>query len=55
MVYIPYNNLKKLVAIYTPAYMMSTIKQVWQLIHQADSCSVNLNDTYLLVPIVKHH
>ena len=39
-----------------PSFKMSTLKNVWQLIQQGDfAFSIDLQDAYLHVPIVKHH
>ena len=39
-----------------PSFKMPTLKHVWQLIQQGDfAFSIDLQDTYLHVPIVKHH
>ena len=39
-----------------PSFKMPTLKNVWQLIQQGDfAFSIDLQDAYLHVPIVKHH
>ena len=39
-----------------PSFKMPTLKTVWQLIQQGDyAFSIDLQDAYLHVPIVKHH
>ena len=39
-----------------PSFKMPTLKHVWQLIQHGDyAFSINLQDAYLHVPIVKHH
>ena len=39
-----------------PSFKMPTLKYVWQLIQQGDfAFSIDLQDAYLHVPIVKHH
>ena len=39
-----------------PSFKMPTLKTVWQLIQQVDyAFSIDLQDAYLHVPIVKHH
>ena len=39
-----------------PSFMMQTIRHVWQCIQCGDySFSINLQDAYLHIPIVKHH
>ena len=39
-----------------PSFKMPTLKHVWQLIQQGDyAFSIDLQDAYLHVPIVKHH
>ena len=39
-----------------PSFKMPTLKHVWQLIQQCDfAFSMDLQDAYLHVPIVKHH
>ena len=39
-----------------PSFKMPTLKNIWQLIQQGDfAFSIDLQDTYLHVPIVKHH
>ena len=40
---------------YIPSFKMPTLKNVWQLIQQGDfAFSIDLQDAYLHVPIVKH-
>ena len=42
--------------IHIPSFKMPTLKNVWQLIQQGDyAFSIDLQDAYLHVPIVKHH
>ena len=39
-----------------PSFKMPTLKHVWQLIQYGDyAFSIDLQDTYLHIPIVKHH
>ena len=39
-----------------PSFKMPTIKNIWQLIQQGDfAFSIDLQDAYLHIPIVKHH
>ena len=39
-----------------PSFKMPTLKNVWQLIQQGDfALSIDLQDSYLHIPIVKHH
>ena len=39
-----------------PSFKMPTLKHIWQLIQQGDfAFSIDLQDAYLHVPIVKHH
>ena len=39
-----------------PSFKMPTIRHVWQLIQHGDyAFSINLQDAYLYIPIVKHH
>ena len=39
-----------------PSFKMPTLKNIWQLIQQGDfAFSIDLQDAYLHVPIVKHH
>ena len=39
-----------------PSFKMPTLKNVWQLIQQGDfAFSIDLQDVYLHIPIVKHH
>ena len=39
-----------------PSFKMPTLKNIWQLIQQGDfAFSIDLQDTCLYVPIVKHH
>ena len=39
-----------------PSFKMPTLKNVWQLIQQGDfAFSIDLQDVYLHVPIVRHH
>ena len=39
-----------------PSFKIPTLKNVWQLIQQGDfAFSIDLQDAYLHVPIVKHH
>ena len=39
-----------------PSFKMPTLKNVWQLIQQGDfAFSIDLQDAYLHIPIVKHH
>ena len=39
-----------------PSFKMPTLKNIWQLIQQGDHAfSIDLQDAYLHVPIVKHH
>ena len=39
-----------------PSFKMPTLKTVWQLIQQGDfASSIDLQDAYLHVPIVKHY
>ena len=41
---------------HTPSFKMPTLKHVWQLIqHGYYAFSIDLQDAYLHVPIVKHH
>ena len=41
---------------YIPSFKIPTLKHVWQLIQQGDyAFSIDLQDAYLHVPIVKHH
>ena len=41
---------------HVPSFKMPTLKNVWQLIQQGDfAFSIDLQDAYLHVPIVKHH
>ena len=41
---------------YIPPFKMPTLKHVWQLIQHGDyAFSIDLQDAYLHVPIVKHH
>ena len=50
----PILNLKHFMHI--PSFKMPTLKNVWQLIQQGDyAFSIDLQDAYLHVPIVKHH
>ena len=42
--------------LHIPSFKMPALKNVWQLIQQSDfAFSVDLEDAYLHVPIVKHH
>ena len=39
-----------------PSFKMPTLKKIWQLIQQGDyAFSIDLQDAYIHVPIVKHH
>ena len=39
-----------------PSFKMPTIRHVWQLIQHGDyAFSIDLQDSYLHIPIVKHH
>ena len=39
-----------------PSFKMPTLKNIWQLIQQGDfAFSIDLQDAYLHIPIVKHH
>ena len=39
-----------------PSFKMPTIRHIWQLIQHGDyAFSVDLQDAYLHIPIVKHH
>ena len=39
-----------------PSFKMPTLKHVWQLIQCGDyAFSIDLQDAYLHIPIVKHH
>ena len=39
-----------------PSFKMPTLKNIWQLIQQGDFVfSIDLQDAYLHIPIVKHH
>ena len=41
---------------YIPSFKMPTIRHVWQLIQHGDyAFSIDLQDAYLHIPIVKHH
>ena len=41
---------------YIPSFKMPTLKHIWQLIQQGDyAFSIDLQDAYLHVPIVKYH
>ena len=41
---------------YIPSFKMPTLKHVWQLIQHSDyAFSIDVQDAYLHVPIVKHH
>ena len=53
----PILNLKRFNHfMHIPSFKMPTLKNVWQLIHQGDyAFSIDLQDAYLHVPIVKHH
>ena len=42
--------------LHIPSFKMPTLKHIWQLIQQGDfAFSIDLQDAYLHVPIVKHH
>ena len=53
----PILNLKRFNRyMHIPSFKMPTLKTVWQLIQQGDyAFSIDLQDAYLHVPIVKHH
>ena len=53
----PILNLKRFNHyMHIPSFKMPTLKTVWQLIQQGDyAFSIDLQDAYLHVPIVKHH
>ena len=53
----PILNLKRFNHfMHIPSFKMATLKHVWQLIQQGDfAFSIDLQDAYLHVPIVKHH
>ena len=55
--FIPYSNLKCFNHyMHIPSFKMPTLKNVWQLIQQGDfAFSIDLQDAYLHIPIVKHH
>ena len=42
--------------LHIPYFKMPTIRHVWQLIQHGDyAFSIDLQDAYLHIPIVKHH
>ena len=42
--------------LHKPSFKMPTIRHVWQLIQHGDyAFSIDLQDAYLDIPIVKHH
>ena len=53
----PKLNLKQFNCyLHIPSLMMHTIRNVWQLIQRGDfAFSIDLQDAYLHIPIVKHH
>ena len=53
----PILNLKHLNCdMHIPSFKMPTIRHVWQLIQDDDyAFSIDLQDAYLHIPIVKHH
>ena len=53
----PILNLKRFNCyMHIPSFKMPTLKTVWQLIQQGDyAFSIDLQDAYLHVPILKHH
>ena len=53
----PYCNLKHFNCyMHIPSFKLSTIRHVWQLIQHSDyAFSIDLQDAYLCIPIVKHH
>ena len=53
----PVLNLKQFnLYLHIPSFKMSTIRHVWQLIqHGGYAFFIDLQDTYLHIPIVKHH
>ena len=53
----PILNLKHFTCfMHIPSFKMPTIRNVWQLIQHGDyAFSIDLQDVYLHIPIVKHH
>ena len=53
----PILNLKRFNHyMHIPSFKMPTLRQVWQLIQHGDyAFSIDLQDAYLHIPIVKHH
>ena len=53
----PIFNLKHINCyMHIPSFKMPTLRHVWQLIQRGDyAFSIDLQDVYLHIPIVKHH